>query len=148
MKFERTFTTTPISKKQLNNLKVIIKGRELEARTIIRKKINKLAGVERHNAQIAMIKFGARTRLYLLAYAFLRGVAYNTVEKKVHDPMMCWARQAEEIVKICLFVVNNAYMIGKNSGKELTATHILEWLKGKNTYFVVNELKTVKTEDK
>lgn len=135
---EKSFRTKSFKKSNLENLRVFIKGRELESKTVYEHKIRKSFGQEKHVIQLKQNSFGSETRLYLLAYAFLRGVPYAVVEASTNEPIRESYKQ-DKIAKICHFFVDNQWMIGKTSGKELNSDHIKDWLLGKNEYFIPKE---------
>lgn len=74
-------TETPTSFQEIRDqLKTTIKGRALSSRGM-RREANQTSGMAKHDIHLRMRSYGAATRNYLLAYAFLRGIPYKVAEQ-------------------------------------------------------------------
>jgi hypothetical protein len=68
----------------IDYLKTVIKGRAKSSQAM-RRDANRTHGMDKHLIHLRRRDYGADTRYYLLAYAFLKGIPYKTVENQCHQ---------------------------------------------------------------
>lgn len=71
----------PLSRRNLLNLRAAIKGYSAESVALRKKKAKKTKALDKNQLAMDRCYLGDNIRSYQLAYAFLKGLDYKTVEK-------------------------------------------------------------------
>lgn len=131
-----------LTKKQLFALRATIKGFTAESQDIRRKYILPSKGPERAAAWETKRALGHYARVHLLAYALMRGMKRDQLEKPsprnkaYYNETYYLKALAKEIHQVCRYY--GTYRVYWY--KEMTEETILEWLQGgENTLFVYPE---------